>query len=137
MTLSVLKVMKKVDVAFKRLDVVDYFPQLDEIKVKLLFDDGQEQTSVKQFSITDPQAQAREWFGEVRALLKKRHQPDSLDDDPLANVLVLRFKQEEDVLQDKLARFLAQAREKIRSAKLAKLSYYDLNRKMKAYQVEF
>jgi len=51
----------------------------------------------------------------------------------LAGHLILRFRQEEDALQNKITRFLAQVREGIRSAKLANMSYYDTEKKVKGF----
>ncbi len=123
--------MKAVDVNFKKIDVVDYYSQFDQVKVRILFDDGKEKALVKQFAITDPSVHASELISEIRTKLKAVHQEKSLDDSPLANVLLVRFKQEEDVLQERVAKFLAQVRERIRSGKLSKLSYYDMEKKVK------
>jgi len=129
--------MKAVDVDFKKADVVDYYSQLDQIKVRVLFDDGKEKALIRQFSITDPSRQASELISEIRIKLKEQHKPSSLEDHPLANVLVLRFRQEEDLLHDRLAKFLAQARERIRSGRLSNLSYLDLSKKIVGFSVKF
>jgi len=129
--------MKAVDVDFKKIDIVDYYSQLDQVKVRVLFSDGKEKALVRQFSITDPGKQAAEMISEIRTKLKEQHSEHSLDDHPLANALVLRFKQEEDRLHEKLAKFLAQTREKIRSGRLAKLSYLDMEKKVKGFTSEF
>lgn len=125
--------MKAVDVNFRKIDIVDYYSQLDQVKVRILFDDGTEKALIKQFSITDPSQQASGLINEIRADLKHEHKVESLDDHPLASALILRFKQEEDVLYGKIAKFLAQVRERIRSGKLAKLSYFDMEKKMKSF----
>ncbi len=145
--------MKAVDVDFKKADVVDYYSQLDQVKVRLLFSDacvdngqgklgnrvavGKEKALVRQFSITDPSRQSAELLSEIRTKLKEQHSVRTLEDHPLAGALVLRYKQEEDVLHDKLAKFLAQVRERIRSGKLAKLSYLDLEKKVVGFSTSF
>jgi len=129
--------MKAVDVSFKKADIVDYYSQLDQVKVRILFDDGKEKAIVRQFSITDPVVQSAGMLSEIRSKLKELHKESSLDDHPLANTLILRFRQEEDVLQEKLSRFLAQARERIRSGKLANLSYFDLEKKIVGFSTKF
>jgi hypothetical protein len=130
-------VMKAVDIDFKKADVVDYYSQLDQVKVRVLFSDGKEKALVRQFSITDPAVQATEILSEIRSKLKEQHKVFSLDDHPLAGALILRFRQEEDVLHEKLSRFLAQTRERIRSGKLAKLSYFDLEKKIVGFSTKF
>ena len=129
--------MKAVDVDFKKIDVVDYYPQFDQVKVRIVFDDGKEVASIKQMSITEPEKHAAEWLKEIRDKLKDKHKELSLDDHPLAGHLILRYKQEEDVLQNRVSRFLAQVREKIRSAKLANLSYMDTEKKVKGFTATF
>jgi len=122
--------MKAVDVGFKKVDVVDYYSQLDQVKVRILFNDGKEKALIKQFSITDPGKQAAEMISEIRTKLKEQHKEFSLEDHPLAGALVLRVKPDEDVIYEKLAKFLASVRERIRSGKLSKLSYFDLEKKV-------
>ncbi len=145
--------MKTVDVSFKKVDIVDYYSQLDQVKVRILFEDacvdssqgklgnkvavGKEKAIVRQFSITDPVVQSAGMLSEIRSKLKEQHKESSLDDHPLANTLILRFRQEEDILQEKLSRFLAQARERIRSGKLANLSYFDLEKKIVGFSTKF
>jgi len=129
--------MKAVDVDFKKIDVVDYYSQLDQVKVRILFSDGKEKALVRQFSITDPSKQAGEMISEIRTKLKEQHKEHTLDDHPLAGALILRFKQDEEALFEKMARFLAQTREKIRSGRLAKLSYIDMEKKVKGFTASF
>ena len=125
--------MKAVDVDFKKIDVVDYYSQLDQVKVRVLFSDGKEKALIRQFSIIDPSKHASDMISEIRTKLKAQHKEFTLDDHPLAGALVLRFKQEEIVLHEKMAKFLAQVRERIRSGKLAKLSYIDMEKKVKGF----
>jgi hypothetical protein len=129
--------MKAVDVDFKKIDVVDYYSQLDQVKVRVLFNDGKEKALIKQISITDPGKQAAEILSEIRTKLKEQHKEFTLDDHPLAGALVLRVKPEEEVLFEKLAKFLASVRERIRSGKLAKLSYFDLEKKIVGTSTKF
>ncbi len=129
--------MKAVDIDFKKVDIVDYYSQLDQVKVRVVFSDGKEKALVKQFSITDPGKQAADLLSEIRTKLKEQHKESSLDDHPLASVLVLRIKQEEDLVHEKMAKFLASVRERIRSAKLAKLSYHDIEKKINGMVTNF
>ena len=118
--------MKAVDVNFKKVDVVDYYSQLDQVKIRIVYDDGEEQAYVEQFSINDAETQSRKILADIRANLKSKHKDDDFDDHPLSGHLILRYKQEEDVIQDKMFRFLNQVKERIRSGKLANLSYFDM-----------
>ena len=129
--------MKAVDVDFKKIDIVDYYSQLDQVKVRVLYSDGKEKALIRQFSITDPGSQALEMISEIRSKLKEQHRVQTLDDHPLAGVLILRFKQEEGAVHEKMAKFLAQTRERIRSGKMAKLSYIDLEKKVVGFNSSF
>ena len=129
--------MKAVDVDFKKIDIVDYYSQLDQVKVRVLFSDGKEKALVRQFSITDPGKQALDMISEIRTKLKEQHKEHTLDDHPLAGALILRFKQEEGLVHEKMAKFLAQTRERIRSGKMAKLSYLDLEKKIVGFTSGF
>jgi hypothetical protein len=129
--------MKAVDVDFKKVDIVDYYSQLDQVKVRILFSDGKEKALIRQFSIVDPSKHAVELLSELRTKLKEAHSVHSLDDDPLAGALILRFKQEDEIVEEKLAKFLASVRERIRSGKLSKLSYFDLEKKIVGCSVVF
>lgn len=145
--------MKAVDVDFKKIDIVDYYSQLDQVKVRVLFSDacvddsqgklgnkvavGREKALIRQFSITDPGSQALEMISEIRTKLKALHKEHTLDDHPLAGALILRFKQEEGLVHERMSKFLAQTRERIRSGKMAKLSYLDLEKKVVGFTSTF
>jgi len=88
--------MKAVDVNFRKIDVVDYYSQFDQVKVRIVFDDGTEKASIKHISITEPDKQAAEWISEIREKLKDAHKESDSDDDddPLSGHLILRFRQE-------------------------------------------
>ena len=129
--------MKTVDVNFKKVDVVDYYSQLDQVKIRILYDDGEEQAYVEQFSINDSEAQSRKILTDIRDSLKSKHRYEDSDDHPLSGHLVLRYKQEEDIIQDKMFRFLNQVSERIRSGKLANLSYFDMSKKITGFSANF
>ncbi len=129
--------MKAVDVHFLKMDVVDYYAQHDQVKVRVVYHDGKERASIKQFSVVDPLKHASEWFKDIRGALKREHSVSTLDDHPLAGHLILRFKQEEDVVESRMAKFLAQVKEGIRGGKSSNLSYVDMEKKMKSFSVRF
>ncbi len=124
--------MKAVEIVFKKIEVTDYYPQLDQVKIHVHFSDGSEKAIEKQIKITDPAQHVQEWIAEIRTKVKQRHQERTLEDHPLAGAIVLNFKQDVDVLQERMARFLAQVKERIHAGKMAKLSYYDLEKKIKS-----
>lgn len=129
--------MKAVDVSFKKIDVLDFYSQLDQVKVRVLINDGQDKQLIKQISIADPSKHAMEFFSEIKSKIKEAHSERTLDDHPLAGALIIRCQQEEDVVLEKMAKFLGMVRERIRSGKLSKLSYFDLEKKIVGMKSEF
>lgn len=123
--------MKPVDITFKKIEITDYYSQLDQVKVRIVFNDGKDKAIEKQLTITAPGEHITAWLAEIKQKVKAQHSTLNLDDEPLAGAVVLRFAQETDVLEEKMTRFLAQAKERIQSGKLAKLSYWDLEKKIK------
>ncbi len=130
-------VMKAVDVSFKKIDVLDYYSQLDQVKVRVLINDGQDKQLIKQITIADPSKHAMEFFNEIKSKIKEAHTERTLDDHPLAGALIIRVQQEEDVVLEKMAKFFGMVRERIRSGKLSKLSYFDLEKKIVGTKSEF
>ena len=129
--------MKRVDVGFKKIEIADYYSQLDQVRVRIIFNDGQDKALLRQITITDPEKHVEEWMTEIRMKLKDIHKEDTFDDHPLAGQVVLRFTQEQDVIQERMARFLGQTKERIRSGKLAKLSYFDMERRISGFSMTF
>jgi hypothetical protein len=123
--------MKPVDLVFKKVDIVNFIPQNDLVSVRILFNDGKEKALVKQCTIDNPGAQIVAWLSEIRQKEKEAHKVFTLDDSPLAGTVVIRCKQDEEEMMEKMARFLQSVKERIRSGKLARLSYYDLEKKIK------
>jgi len=132
--------MIKVPLTFKRLEIVDYDPQLDQIRARILFHDGlagKDKAFVRQFKIEDPASHVAAWVKELRNILREQHSKVALDDNPLAGHVVFTFTQEEDKVFERMTKFLMHMRERIRSSKLARESYYDLQLKVKDQKVEF
>jgi predicted DNA-binding protein (UPF0278 family) len=92
----------------------------------------------KQLRLTDPTLQAAEIIKDVRDRLKKAHASGpSYDDDPLAGLVNVTWAQDEEVVHERLAKFLAAVREKIRNAQRKGVSYYDLERQIMAAKIGF
>lgn len=128
--------MKAVDVTLRRLDVVRYVPQDDTIEYRLLLHDGKEKALVRQGRITDPAAMADVLLREARQRLTAVHGGASSDDDPLAGAVLIRLRGDEDVLGERIAKFFATVRERIRAAKAARMSYLEIERKVVGFSTE-
>ncbi|HLC33058.1 MAG TPA: hypothetical protein VJJ82_04480 [Candidatus Nanoarchaeia archaeon] len=123
--------MKPIELTFKKIEVLEYYAQLEQVKVRVLFNDGSDKGIEKQLTITDSGKHIAEWMAEIRTKVKQKHQEKTLDDHPLAGAVVLNFTQETDVIEEKMARFLAQVKERIHAGKMARLSYYDMEKKIR------
>lgn len=129
--------MKTVDVAFKRMEVANFDPRQEVVEYRIIFNDGKDRGIQKNGKIEDPQQEATALIKEIREKLKALHNERSLDDDPLANIVMVRSKQDDEELLEKIARFLNSVKERIRVAKLSKLSYADMEKKVKGMTTEF
>lgn len=123
--------MKPIELTFKKIEVIEYFSQLNQVRIRVVFSDGADKAIEKQLEITNPGKHIAEWLAEIRTKVKQKHQEPTLDDHPLAGTVMLKFTQETDVLEEKMARFLAQVKERIHAGKMAKLSYYDMEKKIR------
>src|SRR3989338_7926795 len=107
--------MKPIELTFKKIEVMEYFSQLNQVKIRVVFNDGTDKAIEKQLEITNPGTHITEWLAEIRTKVKQKHQEHTLDDHPLAGTVMLKFTQETDVIEEKMA----------------KLSYYDMEKKIR------
>jgi len=130
--------MKSVAVKFVGAGVAAFNARDEHMELRLLVNDGKDKQFTKQLHIDEPTVQAAEILKEVRQKLKKAHsQGIDYGDDPLAGFVNIRWVQDEEMVQERLAKFLAAVREKIRNAKRKNMSYYDLERQIMPLTTSF
>lgn len=129
--------MRTVPITFKKLEVLDYDPQTDHYKIRLLINDGGDKALEKYSKIDEPQKQIDLWLKDIRNKLREKHSKLSLDDHPLANQLVFKYTQEEDVVIEKMSKFLMRIKERVRSSRQNRESYWDMQMKVKNQKIEF
>ena len=129
--------MKRIDVRLLSAQVATYNARDEHLEIKILLNDGKNKQLLKQMRLEDPSVQANEIFKEVREKLKKAHSSSRLSDDVLGGIVHIRWMQDEEMIHEKLARFLGALREKIRNAKRKNISYYDLERQMLTARTSF
>jgi len=129
--------MKSVAVKFISAEVSAYNARDEHLEIRVLLNDGKEKALVKQLRLEQPMQQADEIFKEIREKLKKAHASSSFGDDPLSGLVHIRWMQDEELVLERLAKFLAALNEKIRNAKRKGLSYYDLERQMLSARIGF
>jgi len=130
--------MKTVAVKFISADVAAYNARDDKVDVRILLNDGKDKQMLKQLTIDSPAQQAALILREIREKMKKAHGTGpNYDDDPLAGLVNIRWAQDEEAVQERLARFLATLGEKVRNAKRKNLSYYELEKQVLSARTSF
>ena len=129
--------MKKVDVKFKKLEIVRAFPRDNSVEVRLLLNDGKEKLMSRSLKLDNTVQVADELIQEVRDKMQLLHKSEASYDDVLSGITIIKFVQDEDVLLEKIAKFLASAREKIKVASAGRLSYYDMELQLKKSVLDF
>jgi hypothetical protein len=129
--------MKRVDVRLMAAEVAAYNAREEHLEIRIRLNDGRDKALVKQLRIEHPSQQAEEIFKEIRDKLKKAHGSTGFGDDPLGGLVHIRWLQDEEIVHERLAKFLAALNEKIRNAKRKNISYYDLERQMRTARTSF
>jgi hypothetical protein len=128
--------MKAVDVTLRKLDVTRYVPQDDTIEYRLLLNDGKDKALIRSGRVTDPSAMADALLREARQKLKAAHRAQDFDDSPLAGTVLIRLRGDDDLIAERIAKFFATVRERIRSAKAARMSYLEIEKKVVGFSTE-
>ncbi len=129
--------MKRIDVRLISAEVQSYNARDEHLEIKILLNDGKDKALIKQLHLDNPNEQAGDLFKEIRERLKKAHETSSTSDDLLGSVIHVRWMQDEEIIHERLARFLAALREKIKNGKRKGISYYDVERQMMNASTKF
>ncbi|MEM4246735.1 MAG: hypothetical protein QXR48_00290 [Candidatus Woesearchaeota archaeon] len=130
--------MKTVPLRFISAEVASYNARDEHLEIKILLNDGKDKQMIKQLHIEDPSGQANEILREVREKLKKAHSSGpNYDDNPLSGIVNIRLLQDEELVEERLAKFIAALKEKIRNAKRKNISYYDLEQQVRLLKTGF
>lgn len=130
--------MKSVGVKFLSAEVCAYNARDEHVEIRLVLNDGKYKALNKQLHIENPSEQAQEIITEIRDKLKKAHSSgQSYDDDPLSGVVHIKWLQDEELVHERLTKFLASLHERIRNSKRKQMSYYDMERQMLTARTSF
>lgn len=130
--------MKSVAVKFLGVEVAAFNARDEHLEIRIRVNDGKEKQLLKQLRLQDPAGQADEILKEIREKLKKAHASGpTYSDDPLAGLVHIKWTQDEEHVHERLAKFLAALREKIRNAQRKGVSYYDLELQMQTAKTKF
>ena len=130
--------MKSIAVKFLGAEVAKFNARDEHLEIRVILNDGKDKQLMKQLRLQDPAGQANEILKEIREKLKKAHGAGpTYDDDPLAGLVHIKWTQDEESVHERLAKFLAALREKIRNAQRKGVSYYDLERQIQSARTRF
>lgn len=129
--------MKKVEILFKKLEIVRAFPRDNSVEVRLLLNDGKDKLMSRSVKLENTVQVADELIQEVRNKMQFLHKCEHSNDDVLSGITVIKFAHDEDVLLEKIVKFLTSAREKLKVASTGRLSYYDMELQLKKSVLEF
>lgn len=129
--------MKKVEVKFKKLEVARVFSRDNAVEIRLILNDGKDKSMNKSVKLDNVADIADELVKEVREKLQTAHKTSGENNDILSGVVILSFKDDEDIVMDKITRFLASVREKMKAASTGRMTYYDVEMQIKRNNVEF
>ncbi len=123
--------MKTVDVVLKRVEITNFDARTGSVEFRLIINDGKDKAIQRSEVIDSAEELAHELFQETRKKVKELHRNASLDDGPLEGLTMVRIQGDEEVLIERLSKFFASVKEKMRNGKMKKLSYYDMERQVK------
>ncbi|MBI4151324.1 hypothetical protein HY492_04315 [Candidatus Woesearchaeota archaeon] len=122
--------MHTVDVTLKRVEILSFDARTKQVGFRLILNDGKDKAIQRQDDVDDPQDLASGLFQDVRKKMKELHRSHSIDDGPLEGVTMVRIKGDEELLIERIGKFFATVKEKMRNGQMRKLSYYDLERQI-------
>jgi len=129
--------MKKVELKFKRIEVLRAFPRDNSVEIRLTVNDGKEKVFAKSVKLDNTAEIADVLIQDVRNKIKADNKCSAQSDDILSGVLVVKMCDDDDFLIEKIAKFLTGVREKFRLANSGRMSYYDIESQIKKNFVEF
>jgi hypothetical protein len=130
--------MKRIEVKMLSAEVAKYNARDEHLELRfLLNENSKDKAFVKQLRLENPLTQAEEIFREIRDRIKKANSSNKFDDDLLSGIVHVRWQQDEELITERLARFLSALHEKTRNAKRKNLSYYDIERQMLSARTSF
>jgi len=129
--------MKPVDLKFKSIEVTTFDPRSETVGLRIIINDGKDKALVKTGKIEDPLRQAEGFISEIRTKIKDANKELCLDTDPLAGIIMVRVMPDEEELLEKMSRFLASIKERMRSARTGKLSYLEIEKKIRGAKATF
>ena len=128
--------MKKVDVGFKTAEVISCNAREQSVDIKIIVNDGKDKAVTRKVDLKDPERQAQLIFNDIRDKLKNANK-SSGGDSFLDNVVTIRFKQDEEFIVERLGKYLVSLRDKFRTTRFNKISYWDLERQIMSHKASF
>ena len=129
--------MKKIDLKFKKLEIVRAFPRDNSVEIKLTVNDGKEKVFARSIKLDNTAEASDVLIRDVREKIKESNKLSTNPTDILSSILIVKFSDDDDVLMEKITKFLTSVREKFRVANSVRVSYYDIELQLKRNVLEF
>ncbi len=129
--------MKKIDLKFKKLEIVRAFPRDNSVEIKLTVNDGKEKVFARSIKLDNTAEASDVLIRDVREKIKESNKLSTNPTDILSSILIVKFSDDDDVLMEKITKFLTSVREKFRVANSGRVSYYDIELQLKRNVLEF
>ncbi len=127
--------MKTVDVKLVSAQVAKCNAREGSVEIRIVLNDGKDKALLKAVDLKNPEGSALAIFNEIRDKLKNAHKGSG--DGFLDGVVTIRFNQEEDFVIERLAKYFTTLRDKLRTNKFSKVSYWDLERSILTHKASF
>ena len=129
--------MRAVDVKFRKLEISKVDLRGNSAEVRLIVNDGKDKALVSNFQLDDLTKRATDLIAELRTKMKTAHKSQDIAEDILGGFVIIRFKDDEESIIEKIAKFLNTIKESVRLAQAGRMSYYDAEEKCRKHVLEF
>lgn len=130
-------IMKRVEIKFKKLEIVRAFPRDNSVEIRLLVSDGKDKALDRSVKLDNTAESADDLIKEACDKIKMANKSVQTSGDFLSSLVVFKMIDEQDVVMEKITKFLTSAREKVRVANAGKMSYYDMEMQLKKTVLQF
>ncbi len=128
--------MKIVPLKIDKVEITNFYPQMNTAEVRINFTDEKEDCVKKTIEIKKAEEYTHELFNEIKQKVKDKFKQEETDD-VLGGQVVIKFLQDSDEILGKLERFLKSLKDKTVISRMDKESYYDLQKNAMRMKLKF
>jgi hypothetical protein len=106
--------------------------------ISVLYHDGKDRMVSKRIAMDRPEAVAEDLLRTLRQQIKSQNRPPYLEDDPIADSVMLRFGKDEEEIETKMKVFLAKVSAKAKTmGQKSGMTYLNSWTQMKGMEMDF